>query len=40
MPPVVVVIPIFLMYRELGLIDTKLGLVLIYAAFNVRSRSG
>jgi multiple sugar transport system permease protein len=35
MPPVVVVIPIFLMYRELGLIDTRLGLVLIYAAFNV-----
>lgn len=35
MPPVVVVIPIFLMYRTLGLIDTKLGLVLIYAAFNV-----
>lgn len=35
MPPVVVVIPIFLMYRELGLINTKLGLVLIYAAFNV-----
>ncbi|MFC3687938.1 carbohydrate ABC transporter permease [Aquipuribacter hungaricus] len=35
MPPVVVVIPIFLMYRELGLIDTELGLILIYAAFNV-----
>ena len=35
MPPVVVVIPIFLMYRALGLIDSKLGLVLIYAAFNV-----
>ncbi|PKH37093.1 multiple sugar transport system permease protein [Nocardioides alpinus] len=35
MPPVVVVIPIFLMYRELGLIDSKLGLILIYAAFNV-----
>ncbi len=35
MPPVVVVIPIFLMYRELGLIDTRLGLILIYAAFNV-----
>jgi multiple sugar transport system permease protein len=35
MPPVVVVIPIFLMYRELDLINTKLGLVLIYAAFNV-----
>ncbi|GAA5123740.1 carbohydrate ABC transporter permease [Alloalcanivorax gelatiniphagus] len=35
MPPVVVVIPIFLMYRELGLIDSRLGLILIYAAFNV-----
>ncbi|WP_380166296.1 carbohydrate ABC transporter permease [Jannaschia sp. R86511] len=35
MPPVVVVIPIFLMYRELGLINTQLGLILIYAAFNV-----
>jgi multiple sugar transport system permease protein len=35
MPPVVVVIPIFLMYRTLGLIDTKLGLILIYTAFNV-----
>ena len=35
MPPVVVVIPIFLMYRQVGLIDTKLGLILIYAAFNV-----
>jgi multiple sugar transport system permease protein len=35
MPPVVVVIPVFLMYRELSLINTKLGLVLIYAAFNV-----
>ncbi|NHC46695.1 carbohydrate ABC transporter permease [Motilibacter aurantiacus] len=35
MPPVVVVIPIFLMYRDLGLINTKLGLVLIYAAFNL-----
>jgi multiple sugar transport system permease protein len=29
------VIPIFLMYRDLDLIDTKLGLVLIYAAFNL-----
>src|SRR5690606_8070989 len=35
MPPVVVVIPIFLMYRELGLIDTRLGLVLVYTAFNL-----
>jgi multiple sugar transport system permease protein len=35
MPPVVVVIPIFLMYRQVGLIDSKLGLILIYTAFNV-----
>ena len=35
MPPVVVVIPIFLMYRDLNLIDTTLGLILIYAAFNL-----
>lgn len=35
MPPVVVVIPIFLMYRQVGLIDTQLGLILIYTAFNV-----
>lgn len=35
MPPVVVVIPIFLMYRDLGLLDSKLGLILIYAAFNL-----
>ncbi len=35
MPPVVVVIPIFLMYRDLNLIDTKTGLILIYAAFNL-----
>src|SRR5690606_3311685 len=35
MPPVVVVIPIFLMYRTLGLIDSQFGLILIYTAFNV-----
>jgi multiple sugar transport system permease protein len=35
MPPVVVVIPIFLMYRDLGLYDSKLGLILLYAAFNL-----
>jgi multiple sugar transport system permease protein len=35
MPPVVVVIPIFLMYRVAGLIDTPLGLILIYTAFNL-----
>ncbi|CND57838.1 binding-protein-dependent transport system inner membrane protein [Mycobacterium tuberculosis] len=35
MPPVVVVIPIFLLFRDFGLIDTLLGLVLVYTAFNL-----
>lgn len=35
MPPMVVVIPVFLMYRELSLLNTHLGLILVYAAFNV-----
>ena len=35
MPPVVVVIPIFLMFRDLALLDTRLGLILVYAAFNL-----
>ena len=35
MPPVVVVIPIFLMYRNLDLLDTRLGLTLVYTAFNL-----
>lgn len=30
MPPIVVVIPLFLLYRELGLMDTKLGLIILY----------
>ena len=35
LPPVVVVIPIFLMYRAIGLNDSHLGLILLYTAFNV-----
>jgi multiple sugar transport system permease protein len=35
MPPVVVVIPIFLMFRNLNLLDTRLGLILVYSAFNL-----
>jgi len=35
LPPVVVTIPLFLMYRELGLYDTHLGLILLYTAFNL-----
>ncbi|MFQ5466757.1 MAG: carbohydrate ABC transporter permease [Kiloniellaceae bacterium] len=35
MPPIAVAIPIFLMYRTLGLSDTILGMVLLYTAVNV-----
>lgn len=35
LPPVVVTIPIFLMYRRLGLHDTHLGLILLYTVFNL-----
>ena len=37
MPPVVVVIPIFLMFRLewINLLDTRLGLILVYSAFNL-----
>ncbi len=35
LPPVVVVIPVFLMFRTLRLTDTHLGLILLYTAFNV-----
>ena len=35
MPPVVVVIPVFLMFRDLDLLDTLQGLILVYAAFNL-----
>lgn len=35
LPAVVVTIPIFLMYRQVGLYDTHLGLILLYTAFNL-----
>jgi multiple sugar transport system permease protein len=35
LPPVIVVIPIFLMYRTIGLNDSHIGLILLYTAFNV-----
>jgi len=34
-PPVAVAIPVFLMYRELGLSDTHLGMILLYTAVNL-----
>jgi len=35
MPPIAVAIPIFLMYRKLGLSDTAMGMILLYTAVNV-----
>jgi multiple sugar transport system permease protein len=35
LPAVVVTIPIFIMYRNLGLHDTHLGLILLYTVFNL-----
>ena len=34
-PPVAIAIPVFLMYRELGLNDTHLGMILLYTAVNL-----
>jgi multiple sugar transport system permease protein len=35
MPPIAVAIPIFLMYRQLGLSDTHLGMIFLYTAVNL-----
>jgi hypothetical protein len=35
LPPVVIAIPMFLMYRTVGLTDTHVGLIILYTAFNV-----
>ncbi len=35
MPPIAVAIPIYLMYRNLGLSDTHLGMILLYTAVNL-----
>jgi multiple sugar transport system permease protein len=35
LPAVVVTIPIFLMYRAVGLYDTHLGMIMLYTAFNL-----
>jgi len=34
-PPIVVVFPIFLLYVKLGWVDTRLGLIVLYTAFNL-----
>lgn len=35
LPPIVVIIPIFIMFREAGLSGTYLGIILLYTAFNL-----
>jgi len=34
-PPIISIVPLFLILRQFGLVDTRLGLVLAYAAFNL-----
>ena len=35
LPPIVVTIPIFLMYRAVGMYDTHIGMILLYTVFNL-----
>ena len=35
LPPVVIIIPIFLLAQQAGLLNTQLSLIIVYAAFNV-----
>ena len=35
MPPIAVAVPIYMMYRYLGLYDTQIGMILLYTAVNV-----
>lgn len=35
LPPIAVLIPIFLMYRAIGLVDTYVGMILLYTTFNL-----
>lgn len=35
MPPVGIIVPLFLIYRDLGILDTRFGLILIYTTMNL-----
>jgi multiple sugar transport system permease protein len=35
LPPIVIIVPIFLVAQQLGLLNTQLSLIVVYAAFNV-----
>ena len=34
-PPIVIIIPVFLVFQTLGLLNSRIGLIAVYAAFNV-----
>ena len=34
-PPVGVLVPIYILFRDFGLIDTRIGLVIVYALINL-----
>jgi multiple sugar transport system permease protein len=35
LPPIALVVPLYLMFRELGLLDTYIGLIAVYATFTI-----
>jgi multiple sugar transport system permease protein len=35
LPPIVLVFPLFILFRNLGLVDSRLGLAVLYTAFNL-----
>ena len=39
-PPIVAALPLFFLFRGIGLVDTYQGLILAYLAFNVPSLPG
>ena len=35
LPPIALVVPLYLMFRQLGLLDTYIGLIMLYATFTI-----
>lgn len=34
-PPIVLIVPLFILMKQFGLLDTRFGLILVYSAFNI-----
>ena len=34
-PPILVILPFYLLYQKLGLLNTRIGLIIVYATFNI-----